>query len=256
MSVKIIAVTNQKGGVGKTTTAVSVAAALAEQGKKVLVIDMDPQSNATVACGINWHNLAFTVMDVLRGTAAPEDVCQYQRACNLWVLPASDDLIGSDEVLMEQPQRSSLLKQNCEGWVESFDWVFIDCPPTLNLLTVNALVFAQYVLVPIQCEYFALEGVSALLDTIGQVRHSVNPNLRVAGFIRTMFDKRSRLTQEVSENLVTHLKGLVFKNVVPRNVRLAEAPSYGLPIMYYDGKSTGAIAYRKIAQELTQRLEG
>lgn len=163
-------------------------------------------------------------------------------------------LTGADEAMFRRTKRHAMLKTQLEGWIERFDWVFIDCPPTLNLLTINAMVAAGYILVPIQCEYFALEGVSALLDTVGKLRQTVNSKLRVAGFIRTMFDKRSRLTKDVSDSLEKHLQGLVFNTVVPRNIRLAEAPSYGLPILQYDARSKGAIAYCDIAAELKQRF--
>lgn len=251
---RIIAVTNQKGGVGKTTTAVSLAAALAEKGDKVLLIDMDPQANATVALGVDKRGVEHGVMDVMLGDIEPEAVCQYCEDAALWLLPANDGLTASDEYLMGESHRHAVLKLTTGSWLERFDWVFVDCPPTLNLLTVNALVLADYVLVPIQCEYFALEGVSGLLDTVGKIRQTVNPGLRIAGFIRTMYDPRSRLTREVSENLFTHLKGLVFETVVPRNVRLAEAPSYGLSIIQYDGRSKGAQSYRDIAAELLERI--
>lgn len=251
---KILAVTNQKGGVGKTTTAVSMASAFALAGKTVLVIDMDPQANATVACGYDRRQIEIGIADVLTGDVAPENACLYNEDSRLWLLPANDTLTASDNILAKIPERHALLKKHCLGWIDKFDWVFIDCPPTLNLLTVNALVAANYVLVPIQCEYFALEGVSALLDTVGQVRATVNPELRVAGFIRTMFDPRSNLTREVSENLIEHLQSLVFDTVIPRNVRLAEAPSFGQPIMQYDEKSRGAQAYLAAATELAQRL--
>lgn len=250
----IIAVTNQKGGVGKTTTAVSLAAALAERGEKVLLVDMDPQANATVALGVDRRGVENGVMDVMLGDVDPEAVCLYCEEAALWLLPANDNLTASDEYLLGERQRHAVLKLTIGAWVERFDWVLIDCPPTLNLLTVNALVLAGYVLVPIQCEYFALEGVSALLDTVGQIRRTVNPGLRIAGFIRTMYDPRSRLTREVSDNLFAHLKGLVFEAVVPRNIRLAEAPSYGLSIIQYDGRSKGAQSYRDIAAELIGRI--
>lgn len=254
MAVRIIAVTNQKGGVGKTTTAVSLAAAFAAEGKKTLLIDMDPQCNATVACGVAHRELEAGLMEVLTGAKAPEDVCLHLPESGIWLLPANENLSADDKEMAAQPARHSALQRHCAGWIERFDWVFIDCPPTLNLLTVNALVAAEYVLVPIQCEYFALEGVGALLDTIGQVRQTVNPHLRVAGFLRTMFDPRSRLTREVSENLIEHLKGLVFAEIIPRNVRLAEAPSYGQPILQYDARSKGALAYQAVARELALRL--
>ena len=251
---RIVAVTNQKGGVGKTTTAVNLAAALAEQGARVLLIDMDPQANATVALGMDKREVTQGVMDVMLGDADAEKVCRYCEEAKLWLLPANDDLTATDEHLMAEPQRHAVLKLTAGAWVEGFDWVFVDCPPTLNLLTINSLVLAEYVLVPIQCEYFALEGVSGLLDTVGKIRQTVNPALRIAGFIRTMYDPRSRLTREVSDNLFTHLKGLVFESVVPRTVRLAEAPSYGQTIIQYDGRSKGADAYREIAQELVNRI--
>lgn len=251
---RMIAVTNQKGGVGKTTTAVSLAAALAEKGDKVLLVDMDPQANATVALGVDRRAVELGVMEVMAGEAAVEQGVHYCEDAALWLLPANDELTASDEQLLGARQRHAMLKLALGEWVKRFDWVFFDCPPTLNVLTVNALVASDYVLVPIQCEYFALEGVSGLLDTVGKIRQTVNPELRIAGFIRTMFDPRSRLTREVSENLSTHLKGLVFDGVVPRNVRLAEAPSYGQSIIQYDGRSKGADAYREIAAELVKRI--
>ncbi len=256
MNNNIFAVTNQKGGVGKTTTAVSLASAFAAKGEQVLLIDMDPQGNATVACGVDFRTIDHGLMSVLNGEKAPEDVCLHLADSNIWLLPADTNLTADDANLAQQDAHYAVLKNHCQGWVDRFDWVFIDCPPTLNLLTVNALVMAYYVLVPIQCEYFALEGVSALLDTIGQIRKTVNPDLRIGGFIRTMYDARSRLTREVSENLIEHLKELVFHEVVPRNVRLAEAPSYGLPIMQYDARSKGAIAYQAVANELAEKLGG
>lgn len=249
-----IAVTNQKGGVGKTTSAVSLAAALAEKGDKVLLIDMDPQANATVALGVDKREVESGVMEVMMGEATAESAAQYCEEAGLWLLPANEDLTASDEQLLEKQHRHALLKHALGEWVKQFDWVFLDCPPTLNVLTVNALVASDYVLVPIQCEYFALEGVSGLLDTVGKIRQTVNPELRIAGFIRTMYDPRSRLTREVSDNLFTYLKGLVFEGVVPRTVRLAEAPSYGQAIIQYDNRSKGADAYRDIAAELVKRI--
>ncbi|MBV7433967.1 ParA family protein [Cardiobacteriaceae bacterium TAE3-ERU3] len=253
---KLIAVTNQKGGVGKTTSAVSIAAALAENNASVLLIDLDPQGNASVACGQRKNEMSHTVMDVILGDAAAEDVCLPVADNAFWLLPANDELSALESSLHDHPQRHSLLKQHTAGWIERFDYVIIDCPPTLNLLTVNAMVASQYILVPIQCEYFALEGVSSLLDTVGQIRQSVNPDLRIAGFLRTMYDSRSRLTREVSASLFKHLKDLVFPSVISRNVRLAEAPGYGMPITIYDRHSKGAKEYRKAAKELRKRIDG
>lgn len=251
---KILAVTNQKGGVGKTTTSVSLAATLAEKDYDVLLMDLDPQANATVACGIDHRQIKGGAMQLMAGEASLEDVAIYSDDAAFWILPANNDLIASHEILANHPQKHGVLKHHTSDWLGQFQWVIIDCPPTLNLLTINALVLSEYVLVPIQCEYFALEGVSALLDTVGQIQQSVNPDLKIAGFIRTMFDSRSRLTKDVSDNLIAHLKDSVFQTVIPRNVRLAEAPSYGMPITVYDPRSKGARAYRDVAEELLKRL--
>lgn len=254
MSVKVLAVSNQKGGVGKTTTAVSLAAAFAEKGKKTLLIDLDPQGNASVACGVDRSAVEYGVMEVMTQKITASKAALYLEDAGFYLLPANENLSADDGDMLQNEVRHRLLKLSLHGFIEDFDWVFIDCPPTLNLLTVNAMVAANYVLVPIQCEYFALEGVGALLDTVGQIRKTVNPDLKVAGFLRTMYDVRSRLTREVSENLIEHLQGLVFSEVIPRNVRLAEAPSYGMPIIQYDGRSKGAQSYRSVASELEQRL--
>lgn len=251
---KTIAVTNQKGGVGKTTTAVSMAAALAEQGHDVLLIDLDPQGNATVACGLSKHELTHQVMDVMLGAQAAEDVYVHCAKANFCLLPANDELGAFERTIDDHAQRHLMLKKHTNGWIERFDYVLIDCPPTLNLLTVNALVCAEYVLVPIQCEYFALEGVSSLLETIGQIRRSVNPELKIAGFVRTMYDSRSKLTRDVSKSLFKHLKTMVFNTVISRNIRLAEAPSHGMPITLYDRHAKGAKEYRKAAVELVKRI--
>ncbi|MBP3194182.1 MAG: ParA family protein [Cardiobacteriaceae bacterium] len=251
---KTIAVTNQKGGVGKTTTAVSLAAIFAERGDRVLLIDFDPQTNATVACGVNCRKLPVSVLDVIVGEEKPENVCLFVQECNLHLLPSHRDLTAAESEMAGKKERYAALKNNCGQWLEQFDWVFIDCPPTLNLLTVNALVAADFVLVPIQCEYFALEGVGALLETIGEIKKTVNPKLEIAGVLRTMYDPRSRLTKDVSDNLAAHFKNLLFEVSVPRNIRLAEAPSFGKPINKYEPNSKGAESYRLVAEELERKL--
>lgn len=254
MATKIIAVTNQKGGVGKTTTAVSLAAALAEKGKKVLLIDIDPQANATVACGFRKKEIEQSIVSVMLNKISAEDATLYSENAQLCLLPANDELVGSENAIAEHGPRHALLAQSIAGWSDQFDWVFIDCPPTLNVLTVNALTACKYVLVPIQCEYFALEGVSALLDTVGQIKKTVNTQIQLAGFLRTMYDPRSKLTREVSDNLEKNLGSLVLKTCIPRNIKIAESPSYGQTIIQYDGRSKGAEAYRAVAEELTKRM--
>lgn len=251
----VIAVTNQKGGVGKTTTAISLAAVLADKGHKTLLIDIDPQGNASTSFGLDKREIEQGVMEVLTGEIAPEAVCHFQEESGVWLLPANDSLSGADALLRDYAQKHALLKAHLTTWASRFEWILIDCPPTLNLLTVNALVAADYVLVPMQCEYFALEGVSSLLDTIGRLRQTVNPTLQIAGFVRTMYNQQSRLSREVSQTLLNHFKELVFETTIPRNVRLAEAPSHGLSIVQYERKSRGAIAYFALADELIARVQ-
>lgn len=249
---RIIAVTNQKGGVGKTTTAVNLAAALAADGQKVMLVDLDPQGNATMGCGIDKHQISCGTYEVLTGRANIEDALVFRQPPGLHVLPANGDLTAAEVELLDGDQRRSL-RRVLEPAVSGFDHVFVDCPPSLNMLTVNALAAASHVVIPIQCEYYALEGLSALLDTIERIRKTLNPELRIEGLLRTMFDSRNRLANEVSDQLTRHFGKHVYETVVPRNVRLAEAPSYGLPITLYDRASRGAQAYRALAREVLQR---
>ncbi len=250
----IIAITNQKGGVGKTTTAVNLAACLSALKQRVLLVDLDPQGNATMGCGVDKHTVAATSYEVLLGEAALTDALQWVEKAGLQLLPANGDLTAAEVNLLETENAPSRLRTALASVEWNFDIIMIDCPPSLNMLTVNALTAAQSVIIPVQCEYYALEGLSALLDTIEKVRKSTNPNLRIEGLLRTMFDPRNRLANDVSAQILGHFGAAVFETLIPRNVRLAEAPSYGLPIIYYDSSSRGAHSYRDLAQELQKRL--
>lgn len=250
----IIAITNQKGGVGKTTTAVNLAACLSALGQRLLLVDLDPQGNATMGCGIDKHAAMATSYEVLLGEVALPEALQKVEVAGLQVLPANGDLTAAEVHLLDADNAQHRLRDALAAVRDNFDMVLIDCPPSLNMLTVNALTAAQAVIIPIQCEYYALEGLSALLDTIEKVRRSTNPGLRIEGLLRTMFDPRNRLANEVSAQLLEHFGEAVYNTVIPRNVRLAEAPSYGLPIIHYDGGSRGAQSYRELALELLERL--
>ena len=250
---QVIAVTNQKGGVGKTTTSVNLAASLAASKRKVLLVDLDPQGNATMGSGIDKHDLEITVLDVLLGEADIKNCIHYVEESGFSVLPSNSDLTAAEVELLSVDRRESRLRDALATVTFDYDYIIIDCPPSLNMLTLNALVSADGVLIPMQCEYYALEGLSALVETIEQVRASVNPNLRIEGLLRTMFDPRNKLANDVSAQLIEHFGDQVYRTVVPRNIRLAEAPSHGLPVLKYDKTSRGALAYFSLAGEIIRK---
>lgn len=246
----IIAIANQKGGVGKTTTAINLSAALADCGKKVLIIDMDPQGNTTGGLGIEKSDLDKTIYDVLIGACSVEDAIMETSQKKLSLIPSNIDLSGAEIELLDTERKEYILKENIESIKDKFDFIIIDCPPALSVLTVNALTTAESVMVPIQCEYYALEGLSLLIHTIDLVRERLNPDLYIDGIVFTMFDSRTNLSSQVVDNVKQNLDQRIYKTIIPRNVRLAEAPSYGMPINEYDPKSAGAESYKKLAKEV------
>jgi len=246
---KAIAIFNQKGGVGKTTTAVNFSAALAEKGKKVLLIDNDPQGNLSSGVGIDKKSLEMTIYNVLLGESDIREVIINTAFENLDILPGSMDLAGAEIELIEFENREFLLKNQLSKVRDLYDYIIVDCPPSLGMLTINALVAVDSVIIPIQCEYYALEGVSQLVNTYNLVKRSINPNLEIQGVLLSMFDGRTNLSIQVVDEVKKHFKHLVYATIVPRNIRLAEAPSFGLPIIHYDRKSKGAEAYLDLAEE-------
>ncbi len=249
----IFAITNQKGGVGKTTTSVNLSASMAATKRNVLLIDLDPQGNATMGCGVDKHNLDTSVCDLLLGEATIKEVILPLERWGFDLIPGNADLTVAEIKLASITGREFKLRDALQEITDDYEYVFIDCPPSLNMLTVNAMVAASGVLIPMQCEYYALEGLTALLQTIEDIRKSVNPGLRVEGLLRTMFDPRNNLSNDVSQQLLEHFGDRVLNTIIPRNIRLAEAPSHGTPILHYDRNSRGALAYFTLTGELLGR---
>jgi chromosome partitioning protein len=253
---RVIAIANQKGGVGKTTTAVNLAASLAATKRRVLLLDLDPQGNATMGSGIDKSQLERSSVDVLLEEIDLTSALVTVEPGGFQLLPANQDLTAAEVRLLQTPEgRESRLRNALAPVRESFDVILIDCPPALNMLTVNSLVAADSVLIPMQCEYYALEGLSALLGTVEQIRAAVNPGLEIEGILRTMFDPRNNLANEVSAQLITHFGEKVFRTIIPRNIRLAEAPSFGKPVLFHDKESRGALSYLALAGEMIRREE-
>jgi len=252
---KIFCVANQKGGVGKTTTTVNLAAGLAKVGQRVLMVDLDPQGNATMGSGVDKRSMALSVYDVLLESASINEAAVFSDKCGYHVLGANRELAGAEVELVEVERREKRLKTALAEVADQFDFILIDCPPSLSMLTLNGLCAAHGVIVPMQCEYFALEGLTDLVNTIKQVHANLNPDLAIIGLLRVMFDPRITLQQQVSEQLKSHFGDKVFDTVIPRNVRLAEAPSYGLPGVIFDPSARGSQAFVAFAQEMVERIQ-
>ena len=253
---RVIAIANQKGGVGKTTTSINLSAALAERGKKVLVIDTDPQGNTTSGFGLDKNELENSIYELMIGECSIEDAIQKNVVENLDgvdIIPSNVNLAAVEIELIDADQKEFILREAISKVKDNYDFIIIDCPPSLSMLTVNAMTTANTVLVPIQCEYYALEGLSQLVHTVNLVRDRLNPELEMEGVVFTMFDSRTNLSLQVVENVKEHIQENVYKTIIPRNIRLAEAPSYGLPINIYEPKSAGSEAYRLLADEVIER---
>ena len=252
---KILAITNQKGGVGKTTTCVNLAASLAAIKYRVLLVDLDAQGNATTGCGVDKAGLQHTIYHVLIGEKRMQEVIQPSEKGKFDIAPANRNLAGAEVELVNETNRETRLKLALAELRDQYDYVLLDCPPALNLVTVNALTAAHAVMIPMQCEYYALEGLSDLVNTIKKVRTHLNPMLEIEGLLRTLYDNRNMLAQQVSAQLEAHFGEKVYRTVIPRNIRLAEAPSYGLPALVYDAASKGAQAYMQLAKEIIKRTK-
>lgn len=249
----VISISNQKGGVGKTTTAVNLSASLAKAGKKCLLIDSDPQGNATTGLGFNKAEIAAGFYDFMLASVSGDVATIKTVMPGLNIMPATKDLVGAEVEMYIEDERESLLKKRLEEIKDQYDYIIIDCPPSLGFLSLNAITASNYVLVPLQCEYYALEGLSQLLDTLKAVKKSLNPELKLIGILLTMYDSRNNLSSQVQDEVREHFNKTVFDTVIPRNVRLSEAPSYGKPIILYDTRSTGAISYLNLAKEVIKR---
>ena len=254
MKNKIIAISNQKGGVGKTTTAINLSTALAASGEKVLLIDLDPQGNASTGLGIDYENRQNSIYDVLSGNTSIEQSIKNTSIDNLFIIPSTVDLSGIEPELADVSDRAFTLKKILESEdINNFNYIFLDCPPALSLLTVMAMTAANSIIVPLQCEFFALEGLSQLIKTIGRVKQNLNPSLSIDGIVLTMFDGRNKLSSQVANDVRSHLKEQVYQTIIPRNVRVSEAPSFGMPALIYDQNASGSQAYLNLANEIIKQ---